>query len=103
MRFLMRVTPTIEKGNATIKDGSLAKKIAAFMTEHKPEAAYFVEDGGKRTFHIVINISDPSQIPAMAEPFFLGFDATVEFMPAMTAEDLMKAMPSIELAIKKYG
>jgi hypothetical protein len=39
----------------------------------------------------------------VAEPFFLAFNASVEVFPAMTLEDLMKAGPHIESAIKKYA
>jgi hypothetical protein len=30
-------------------------------------------------------------MPRLAEPWFLNFDATVEFLPAMTPADLQKA------------
>jgi hypothetical protein len=59
--------------------------------------------GGQRGGIIVVNVSDVSQIPALAEPWFLTANAKVEFIPAMTPEDLAKAGPSIEAAIKKYA
>jgi hypothetical protein len=43
------------------------------------------------------------QIPFFAEPWFLAFNASVEFHPAMTPEDLEKAGPDIERAAKTYG
>ena len=42
-------------------------------------------------------------MPAVAEPWFLGFNASVEFHPAMVPEDLEKAGPAIEQAVKNYG
>ena len=39
----------------------------------------------------VVDIANASDIPRFAEPFFLMFDATVEFQPAMTPEDLGRA------------
>ena len=33
----------------------------------------------------------PSEIPRFAEPWFLNFDAEVEFLPTMTPEDLQKS------------
>ena len=36
-------------------------------------------------------MADVSEMPRVAEPFFLTFDATVEFLPAMTPADLQKA------------
>ena len=79
------------------------RNMESIMEDLKPEAAYFVEDDGRRTGYIVVNIDDPSQIPAVVEPFFLGFNAEVEIHPAMTTEDLGKAGPAIESAVKKYG
>ena len=40
--------------------------------------------------------------PAVAEPWFLPFDAHVELHPAMNLDDLKKAMPGIEKAVKNY-
>ena len=39
----------------------------------------------------IIEISDPSQIPFFAEPFFLNFNADCEFRVAMSMEDLGRA------------
>jgi hypothetical protein len=103
MRFLLKVSVPVEAGNAAAKDGSLPKNIQSILAEQKPEAAYFYEENGKRTFLVVVNLTDPSEIPAVAEPWFLAFNAAVEFHPAMNADDLMKAGPAIEKAVKKYG
>ena len=46
MRAMMRVSIPVDKGNAAIKDGSLASTIQAFSEFAKPEAAYFVADAG---------------------------------------------------------
>ena len=40
---------------------------------------------------MVVNISDVSQIPALAEPWFLTFQAEVQFRIAMTPDDLKKS------------
>ena len=64
---------------------------------------YFTAEGGQRGGIIVVNITDASQIPALAEPWFLTANAKVEFIPAMTPEDLAKAAPNIEAAVKKYA
>ena len=103
MRFLLNISIPVEKGNATIKDGTLGTKIQSILEEQKPEAVYFFEDNGRRTAIVVVNIDEPSQLPAIAEPWWLAFDAKLEAHPAMTPEDLGKAGPAIEAAVKKYG
>lgn len=79
MRCLMKVSIPVERGNAAASDGSLGKTIESILADLKPEAAYFAEDNGKRTAFIFFDLKDPSQIPAVAEPWFLAFDAHLEF------------------------
>src|SRR5205823_8353349 len=102
MRCLLKVSIPVETGNATIGDGTLPKTIESILNELKPEAAYFAEENGKRTGFVVFDLKDTSQIPAVAEPWFLAFNAQVEFHPAMNLEDLKKATPGIEKAVKNY-
>jgi len=48
-------------------------------------------------------MDDASQIPSIAEPFFLGLNASIEITPAMIPADLQKAGPAIGKAVKKYA
>src|SRR5271168_286930 len=103
MRCLMKVSIPVQTGNAAISDGSLPKTIDSILADLKPEAAYFAGDNGKRTGFIFFDLKDASQIPAVAEPWFLAFDAHIELHPAMNLEDLKNAGPGIERAVKNYG
>ncbi len=103
MRFLLKVEIPVEAGNAAAMEGSLAKTIQSILNDLRPEAAYFLASNGKRTGFIFIDMQDTSQIPAIAEPWFLAFNASVEIIPVMNPQDLMKAGPAIEQAVKKYG
>jgi len=103
MRCLLKVSIPVETGNAAIADGSLNKTIESILAEVKPEAAYFAEENGTRTGFIFLDMKDTSQIPALAEPWFLAFNAHVEFHPAMNIDDLKKATPGIERAVKNYS
>jgi hypothetical protein len=102
MRCLLKVTIPVEAGNTAISDGSLPQTTESILAELKPEAAYFAEDNGKRTAFIFFDLKDTSQIPGVAEPWFLAFNAQVEFHPAMNLEDLKRATPGIEKAVKNY-
>ncbi len=102
MRFLVKVSFPVETGNAAIKKDGL-KVIQRILEQQKPEAAYFIAADGKRTGILIMNIEDASQIPAIAEPWFLALNASIEATPAMVPEDLRKAGPAIEQVVKAYG
>jgi hypothetical protein len=103
MLCLLKVSIPTDIGNERVIDGSLARTIESILNDIGPEAAYFAEDQGNRTGFIFCNIKDQSDIPALAEPWFLAFHARVELHPAMTVADLKKAAPGFERAIKKYS
>jgi hypothetical protein len=44
-----------------------------------------------------------AQIPAIAEPWFLAFDARITLRPAMNGQDLASAESGIKRAVKAYG
>ena len=97
MRVMMRVSIPVEAGNEAIKDGSLPKTIQKFMEAMKPEAAYFVADGGKRTAYFFFDLKEPSSIPAVAEPFFMNLKASIDCTPAMNLDDVRAGL---ETALK---
>jgi len=103
MRMMLKVSLPVEKANAAIKDGSLVTKIQSILADLKPEAAYFTEFDGKRTGLIFFEMKDTSEMPAVAEPWFLAFDAAVEFKAVMNGDDLERARPGIEKAVKSFG
>jgi len=102
MRFLLKVNIPVDTGNAAAKAGRLEGTIQSILADLKPEAVYFTDDKGQRTAFIFLDMQDASQIPAVAEPWFLAFNAQVEMHPVMVPEDLAKAGPAIDQAVKKY-
>ena len=103
MRFLMKVSIPVEAGNKAVKAGKLGTTIQSILAELKPEAVYFSDDNGMRTGYIFLEMDDASQIPTMAEPWFLAFNAAIEIHPVMVPADLAKATDAIKKAAKKYG
>jgi hypothetical protein len=91
MRTLMIVTLPNHTFNAAVKDGTAGAKVKKILDALKPEAAYFTELNGKRTVYLVVNMTDVGQIPSLAEPWFLTFEADVQLHPAMTPADLERA------------
>ena len=102
MRMLLKISIPVEPGNAAARAGSLESTIKSILDELKPEAAYFAEDGGERTGYIFFDMKESSQLPAIAEPWFLAFNAEVEMFPCMNIEDLKKATPGIEKSVKQF-
>ena len=51
----------------------------------------------------MFDMKDSSQIPAIAEPWFLGFNAKISLRPVMNPQDLATAIPSITKAGQQYG
>ena len=101
MRFLFKISWPVEAGNNAAKDGfQVVEKI---LSEQRPEAAYFVADGGMRTAILVIKMEDVSQLTGIAEPWFLALNARIEVTPAMVVDDLKTAGPDIQRAVKSFG
>jgi len=90
MRFLLHISLPLDRFNEAVRDGTIGDKIGRILEDMKPEAAYFCAKDGKRGGFFVIEMSDVSEMPRFAEPWFLQFDASVEFLPAMTPEDLQR-------------
>ena len=103
MRFLLKVNIPVEAGNATAKAGKLGTTIESILADLKPEAAYFTADNGQRTGFTVLEMQDASHIPAIAEPWFLAFNASIELHAVMVPADLAKAGGAIEKAVKTYA
>jgi hypothetical protein len=104
MRMLMKVSFPVEAGNAAARSGTLGKTVKGILDQLKPEAAYFVSNEyGQRCGYIVFDMKKTSQIPAIAEPWFLAFNASITLTPAMNPRDLATAGPSIKQAVKIFG
>ena len=81
MRMMMKVSIPVETGNAAVRSNSLGATIQKILANLKPEAAYFAEDNGERTGFIFFNMEKSSELPAIAEPWFLAFNARLTVRP----------------------
>ncbi len=100
MRMLMHVKLPHARFNAAVKDGTVGQKIQRILEETKPEAVYFTEYDGHRGAILVVNVDDPSKVPTLAEPWFLLFDADVQFHIVMSPEELERS--GVEALGKKW-
>jgi hypothetical protein len=101
MRMLLHAKIPHKEFNAAVRDGSAEKKMKQILEETKAEAVYFTEYDGERGAILIININDPSEVPKFAEPWFLSFNADVQFHIAMTPEELGRA--GLEKLGKKWS
>ena len=92
MRMLLKIQMDVEAGNRAIKDGSFGPMLEQVMEKIKPEAAYFTAIDGRRTGLIFFDLQEPSDIPAISEPFFMTVGASLELLPVMTPEDVQKGL-----------
>jgi hypothetical protein len=91
MRTLLTIRFPVDEFNALVRKGTAGEKINNILEATRPEAVYFTEQEGQRTAIVVTDLNDSSKIPALAEPWFLNFNAQVEIRIAMTPEDLRRA------------
>ena len=91
MKMLMMVECPNEPFNSLIKAGTAGQLIERILASIKPEAAYFTEQDGMRGGIFLVDVNEPSDIPALAEPFFLNFNASCKFRIMLSPQDLQKA------------
>jgi len=91
MRMLLHARLPHEPFNTAVKNGTVGEKMKRILDDLKPEAVYFTEYQGRRGAIMIVNVEDPSKVPAFSEPWFLLFNADCEFHIVMTPADLAKA------------
>src|SRR5262245_14439062 len=102
MRMMLKATIPCKAGNDAVRNGTLGTTVEKILADIKPEAVYFVADGGDRTCILIFDMKDSSEMPRLAEPFFLSFNSKVTFQPVMTPADLAAGTAGMEGAAKKY-
>jgi hypothetical protein len=91
MRMLVHVKLPHEPFNTTVRNGTVGKTIERILADTKPEAVYFTEYDGRRGAILIVDVADASKVPALAEPWFLSFNADVTFHIVMSPEELSRA------------
>jgi hypothetical protein len=101
MRMMLLFECPVEPFNTLVRKGTAGPIIMKILDDIKPEAAYFGERDGKRGGVFIVNVANPSDVPKLAEPFFLNFDASVQFRVCMVPQDLAQA--DLGAIGKKWG
>ena len=95
MRMMMKVKMDTEAASQGIADGSLPGLLQEHLARLQPEAAYFGPEDGVRTAFIVFDLKDPSDLPAISEPFFSRAKANIQMFPVMDREDLQRGLQQV--------
>jgi hypothetical protein len=53
-----------EEFNQAARNGTVGQKVRRILADTKPEAVYFTEQNGQGGAILIIDLSDPSQVPA---------------------------------------
>jgi hypothetical protein len=99
--MLLHATFPTEPFNTLVRKGEAGKLLQSIVGELKPEAVYFTEHNGERAAILVVDVASPSDVPRLAEPFFLTFEADCQFKIVMSPEDLKNA--GLEALGKKWA
>ena len=91
MKMLLTVAMPHEPFNSLVRNGKAGEILGRILETIKPETAYFTEQDGRRGGIFVVDVQNPWDVPALAEPFFLNFQADCKFRILMSPQDLQKA------------
>ena len=91
MKMLLTADIPHEPFNSLVRAGTAGETLAKILASLKPEAVYFTEEHGRRSAIMVIEMTNASEVPRFAEPFFLKFNADCRFRIVMSPDDLSRA------------
>jgi len=89
--MIMEVELPNEPFNSQVRKGTAGQTLQRILDDIKPSATYFTEQDGQRGAFLLVDVPDPSRVPALAEPFYVLFDAAVKFRICMTPDDLARS------------
>ena len=96
MRTLITVSIPVEVGTKVVADGSIGRVFQEFTEKNRPESLYFSTANGQRTVYAVVDVQDASQFPVICEPLYAAFNATIDLVPVMTAEDVQAGVRNLQ-------
>jgi hypothetical protein len=101
MRTIFKISLPPEPFNTLAREGVVGQKIGRILEETKPETIYFTGNRYGSGALAVYDIQNGSDFPAVAEPWFLTFNAEIEYDTAITPDELMEA--DLDEVIKKWA
>lgn len=102
MRVMVKITIPVDKGNEVTKAGKMSETIQSLLAGLNTEAVYLTLENGQRALYLFMNVQEAWELPEINEPWFLALNASIEIQPVVVPEDLAKAGPKIEEAVRNY-
>jgi hypothetical protein len=93
MRLMLKFRIPVERGNAAVADGAVAKAIEELVAEVNAEAAYFTLIDGERAGMVFFEEADQARLPQINEKLFAALDADIEIIPVLNLQDLERGLP----------
>lgn len=93
---------SLSKGNLDRPQNSSRDSVKRILADLKPGAAWFFRDDVDQGCSIVFDMNDAPQSPAVAEPWFIAFNAQASLRPIMNPDCPRPAHPIGEVA-KQHG
>jgi hypothetical protein len=103
MRIMLTFSFPTDGGNDIVGSGKIAQIFEKLMADITPEAAYFYSVDGQRGGHVVINMTDSSEVAGVAERFWIGLKAQVTMTPVMNAAELQKGLAGMGDIVKRFA
>ena len=101
MRFLMRIQMPTEVENPEMADPGFQEKMRGLLLTVNARSATFGVTDGRRVDHIIIDVQDPAELPAIAEPFFRWLKVTPEFLHELPPEQAQAIKPRAEAVMRQ--
>lgn len=102
MNFIVRATIPNTAGNQLVKGPAMGDILGKVMGDVRPQATYFTIDKGQRTIYFIVDVAEGYQWPRVVEALWLGLQADVDVIPAMSQAEFEKAMPIIQQTVARY-
>jgi len=95
MRMMMKISIPIEAANRAMQDGSAPRILQKSFETLRPEAIYFYPGEEGRNILVFLDVKEPSDLPAIGDPFFKGLEARVTFTPVMNLQDFQAGVAKL--------
>ncbi|HXJ63215.1 MAG TPA: hypothetical protein VNN79_05630 [Actinomycetota bacterium] len=102
MRFLVRATISVAIGNEQKTNPALAGRLQRALQWVDADDYYFVIEHGKRCIYFFLTVAGSHEVPKIAEALWLGLDAEVEFLPAISQSDFERGRAAVDEVVASF-